>query len=160
MQDCVFFYNSPLDVLEIQLKAGRIYSISKVRKIKKNSSTKYHNKHASKTMSIMLSFLNDYFSGNQTKNKELPLFPRGTVFQRKVWRYLQKIPYGETNTYAEIAKKVGSSGAARAVGSACAQNPYLILVPCHRVVAQKGLGGFALGLSKKRWLLNHEKSIV
>lgn len=103
-------------------------------------------------------FFDNYFSKDKKAlNQSLPLFFRGTVFQKKVWRYLKKIPYGNTKTYAEVAKAIGSAGAARAVGSACAKNPYLILVPCHRVVAQKGLGGFALGLSVKKILLNHEK---
>ena len=151
-----FFYQSPLGVLRVQLKENKIYAILKV---KNNSSQHRKNKHSSKTMSLMLSFLDNYFHGNLIKNKKLLLFPRGTLFQQKVWRCLQKIPYGKTRTYQQVAKAVGSPGAARAVGSACAKNPYLILVPCHRIVAQKGLGGFALGLPVKKWLLNHELSI-
>lgn len=152
-----FLYQSPLGTLKVQLKENKIYSVVKV----KNSSYSKHrkNKHSSKTMSLILSFLDHYFSGKKVKDGKPPLFSRGTVFQQKVWRCLQKIPYGKTRTYQQVAKAIGSPGAARAVGSACAKNPYLILVPCHRVVTQKGLGGFALGLPAKKWLLNHELSI-
>ena len=156
--DQYFFYKSPLGVLKVQLKGNKIYSISKV----KNSSSYGHrkNKHSSKTLSLMLSFLDNYFSGKKVKDGKLLLFPRGTLFQKKVWRYLQKIPYGKTRTYRQVAKAVGSPGAARAVGSACAKNPYLLLVPCHRVVSKDGLGGFALGLKAKKFLLDHELNAI
>ena len=162
-----FLYQSPLGTLKVQLKREHIYSVAKVKKIRKRSSSVLSfsflkhkkNKHSSKSVNLILSFLDEYFDGKKVKVKELFLFPNGTLFQQKVWRYLQKIPYGEIRTYKEVAKVVGSPGAARAVGSACARNPYLILVPCHRVVAQKGLGGFALGLPAKKWLLNHECSL-
>ena len=105
----------------------------------------------------LLSFLDHYFlESEKTLNRNLSLCLRGSVFQRKVWRCLKTISYGHTLSYSEVAKAIGCPGAARAVGSACARNPWLILVPCHRVVAQKGLGGFALGLSAKKFLLNHE----
>ena len=101
-------------------------------------------------------FLHCYFSGSHTQ-MHLPLFLRGSVFQQKVWHCLSKIPYGKTKSYSDIAQMLSSPHGARAVGSACAQNPFLILVPCHRVVAKKGLGGFALGLSAKQFLLRHEQ---
>lgn len=74
--------------------------------------------------------------------------PQGTDFQRRVWRTLQRIPRGQTRTYGELARELDSS--ARAVGGACRANPVLILVPCHRVVASKGCGGFA-GRSRGHW---------
>ncbi len=78
----------------------------------------------------------------------------GTTFQQAVWRTLQKIPRGETRTYAWVARQIGKSNAARAVGGACGANPVPLLVPCHRVVASGGgLGGFSLGLPLKRRLL-------
>ena len=80
----------------------------------------------------------------------------GTPFQNKVWKEISKIKYGQTRTYAELAKKLKSSP--RAVGTACGKNPCLILIPCHRVVAKNGLGGFALGLRAKKLLLDLEKS--
>ncbi len=90
----------------------------------------------------------------------LPLVVRGSAFQQKVWHCLQTIPHGETRSYSEVAQAVGVPEARRAVGSACATNPFLILVPCHRVVAQKGLGGFALGLPAKQFLLKHEQKFL
>ncbi|HEX8986832.1 MAG TPA: methylated-DNA--[protein]-cysteine S-methyltransferase [Rhodocyclaceae bacterium] len=89
----------------------------------------------------------------------LPLAPAGTHFQRRVWNGISAIPSGSTRTYGELAQAIGSGP--RAVGNACGANPYPIVVPCHRVVASQGLGGFArqrggflLGI--KRWLLAHE----
>ena len=81
----------------------------------------------------------------------------GTAFQQAVWQALRLIPYGETRSYAWVARKIGRPTAARAVGAACGANPVLILVPCHRVVARDGsLGGFSSGLPLKRRLLTLE----
>ena len=78
----------------------------------------------------------------------------GTPFQKKVWLALTKIPHGETRTYGEVAKSIGSPGAARAVGTACGANPLPILIPCHRVLAAGGkLGGYSGGLDIKKKLL-------
>ena len=97
-------------------------------------------------------------SGRQGGFSAVPLFERGTPFQRAVWRELQKIPRGETRSYGDIARKIGRPKAARAVGGACAANPFLIAVPCHRAIAKGGgPGGFALGLKAKRILLGAEK---
>jgi methylated-DNA-[protein]-cysteine S-methyltransferase len=90
---------------------------------------------------------------------KVPLAARGTDFQHRVWRALQAIPPGETRTYGDLARQLGTS--ARAIGGACRANPCLIAVPCHRVIAQDGLGGFAGDVAGrrvevKRWLLRHE----
>jgi len=90
---------------------------------------------------------------------DLPLARAGTEFRRRVWRGISAIPAGETRSYGELARAVGS--APRAVGQACGDNPFPLVVPCHRVVAAGGLGGFAhsgarFELSVKRWLLAHE----
>ena len=92
-------------------------------------------------------------------NFELEMQLAGTPFQRQVWRELQAIPAGKTLTYGELAARIGSG--ARAVGNACRANPCPLVVPCHRVVARQGLGGFAgetsgIKLEIKRWLLHHE----
>lgn len=85
---------------------------------------------------------------------------RGTVFQRRVWRILQTIPFGQTRTYTWVARRVGKPRAARAVGQACGVNPTPVIVPCHRVVAADGSwGGFAAGLVWKRRLLQHEQAV-
>jgi len=81
----------------------------------------------------------------------------GTDFQKAVWGEMLKIPYGETRTYTEIAEAICKPKAVRAVGTACGQNKLLIIVPCHRVVAKNGLGGYALGLEMKQKLLDLEK---
>ena len=88
---------------------------------------------------------------------ELRLSPKGTDFQRRVWRELLTIPYGATESYGAIARRLSSS--ARAVGGAVGRNPLLIVVPCHRVLAGSGaLTGFAAGVENKRWLLDWEKN--
>jgi AraC family transcriptional regulator of adaptative response/methylated-DNA-[protein]-cysteine methyltransferase len=88
----------------------------------------------------------------------LPLDIRGTVFQRRVWEELRRIPRGETRTYREIARAIGAPDAVRAVGSACGANPVALVVPCHRAVrTDGGLGGYAWGLSRKKKLLALEK---
>jgi methylated-DNA-[protein]-cysteine S-methyltransferase len=89
----------------------------------------------------------------------LPVTTGGTPFQQRVWRALAEIPPGEVRTYGELAVALGSG--ARAVGSACRSNPLPVIIPCHRVVAAAGLGGYAghtrgAGLARKRWLLAHE----
>ncbi|MBI2602098.1 MAG: methylated-DNA--[protein]-cysteine S-methyltransferase [Deltaproteobacteria bacterium] len=96
-------------------------------------------------MKTVIQQINEYFAGQRT-TFTLPLHVEGTPFQRKVWKLLLAIPYGETLSYSEIAKKLGNPNAARAVGMACRHNPIPIIIPCHRVVAKDGsLGGFSLG---------------
>jgi O-6-methylguanine DNA methyltransferase len=80
----------------------------------------------------------------------------GTEFQKAVWREMMKIPYGEVRSYGQIAVAVGRPGAVRAVGTACGRNRWPIIVPCHRVVGSRGLGGFGLGIDLKRKLLELE----
>ncbi len=101
-----------------------------------------------------------WFAGERT-TFDLPLRPSGTSFQLAVWDALTRIPFGETQTYAEVARAVGRPAAARAVGAANACNPLSIVVPCHRVVgAGVALTGYAGGLSRKQWLLAHEQRIA
>ncbi|XXF78093.1 methylated-DNA--[protein]-cysteine S-methyltransferase [Myxococcaceae bacterium GXIMD 01537] len=101
--------------------------------------------------------LEEYFAGQRTAF-ELPMEPAGTPFQHAVWAELRRIPWGTTRTYAELARHLGRSGAARAVGSANARNPLSIIVPCHRVVGADGsLTGYAGGVPAKEWLLAHER---
>jgi len=101
--------------------------------------------------------LKSYFAG-ELREFEIPLLMEGTEFQKRVWKALQTIPYGETMSYGELAKKIGEPKAVRAVGAANGQNRMPIIVPCHRVIAADGgIGGFSGGLSKKRKLLVLEK---
>jgi AraC family transcriptional regulator of adaptative response/methylated-DNA-[protein]-cysteine methyltransferase len=98
------------------------------------------------------------FISGESSLARVPLDIRGTVFQRRVWEELRRIPRGETRTYRDIARAVGAPDAVRAVGSACGANPVALVVPCHRAVrTDGGLGGYAWGLPRKKKLLALEK---
>lgn len=100
--------------------------------------------------------LEEYFQGIR-KNFDLKLNPEGTDFQKKVWKLLEQIPYGKTVSYLDLSKQLGDIKAIRAVANANAKNPLWIIVPCHRVIGSDGsLTGYAGGLHRKEWLLNHE----
>ncbi len=100
--------------------------------------------------------LKAYFD-RRLKKFELPLQRLGTPFQKLVWSVLDDIPFGEARTYQALADRIGGRAVARTVGNACASNPLLVIVPCHRVMAMNGLlTGYAGGLWRKRWLLTHE----
>ncbi len=101
--------------------------------------------------------LNEYFSGGR-KIFNLPINPKGTEFQKKVWSELLKIPYGRTLTYKDIAVKIGNTNASRAAGNAINKNPLPVIIPCHRVIGSSNkLTGYAFGLDIKQKLLNLEK---
>jgi methylated-DNA-[protein]-cysteine S-methyltransferase len=101
--------------------------------------------------------LQAYFDRDFTALNDLPVNPGGTAFQQKVWQALRSIPVGQTWTYGELAKQLGQPTASRAVGMANSLNPISIVLPCHRVVGANGkLTGYAGGLDRKRWLLEHE----
>ena len=102
--------------------------------------------------------LGEYFAGART-GFDLPLAPRGTPFQRRVWDALSAIPYAQTRSYGALAAEVGAPGAARAVGAATGRNPISIVVPCHRLVGASGaMTGYAGGVDRKRALLEHERA--
>ena len=104
--------------------------------------------------------LADYFRGTPTDCAALTLDPRGTPFQLRVWQALRLIPWGQTISYGELARRVGNPQACRAVGQANGLNPIPLIIPCHRVIATDGgLGGYSSGLDRKRWLLRHEGAI-
>jgi methylated-DNA-[protein]-cysteine S-methyltransferase len=104
--------------------------------------------------------LDAYFAGD-LKEFDVALDLVGTAFQRKVWAALLTIPFGETRSYGEIARQIGSPGASRAVGLANGHNPVAIIVPCHRVIgANGGLTGYGGGLERKRMLLDMEKGRI
>ncbi|WP_353132448.1 methylated-DNA--[protein]-cysteine S-methyltransferase [Limnohabitans sp.] len=113
--------------------------------------------HTHPTLQKATQQLAEYFSG-QRHTFDLPLHSAwGTPFQRNVWRALQRISYGQTGTYGDIARNIGNPKAVRAVGAAIGQNPHTIVVPCHRVIGANGsLTGFAGGLDRKTFLLAHE----
>ena len=101
--------------------------------------------------------LYEYFQGKR-KNFDVPLSPKGTLFQRSVWNELQLIKFGQTCSYKDVAISLGNQNAARAVGLANNRNPISIIIPCHRVVGKSGsLVGYAGGLNTKKYLLDLEK---
>jgi len=114
----------------------------------------------SKTIPVILQEavlqLNDYFEGKRI-DFTFKLNPSGTEFQQKVWKGLLEIPFGKTCSYMDLSKKLGDVKAIRAVASANGKNPLWIVVPCHRVIGTDGsLTGYAGGLWRKKWLLEHE----
>ena len=174
-----YFYQSPVGFLKIHIKDNSLYSLSKTRltggltgrpanlrlcgihkylyQLSAVSKQGITNKEI-KLVRLLAEQLTQYFARKKIKKWNVSLFSQGTVFQQKVWKTLYQIPYGQTLSYSELAKEAGYPKAVRAVGSACGKNPWLIVVPCHRVLAKNGLGGFALGLSVKKYLLNQEKT--
>ena len=129
--------------------------------------------HAALRTSMPLRTVNDlgpfsaaltaYFDGDLGAMDTLPVLQPGGPFRQAAWKVMRDVPAGETITYAELAARVGSPLAARAAGSACAQNLIAPVIPCHRIVrgagapAARRLGGYAYGLSRKEWLLAHER---
>ncbi|MBL8559689.1 MAG: methylated-DNA--[protein]-cysteine S-methyltransferase [Hyphomonadaceae bacterium] len=104
--------------------------------------------------------LDAYFAGKRT-SFDVPLAPKGTAFQTRVWHALTKIPYGETTSYGAIANAIGSPKAVRAVGAANGRNPIPIIIPCHRVIGANGsLTGFGGGMARKELLLDLERGAL
>jgi methylated-DNA-[protein]-cysteine S-methyltransferase len=104
--------------------------------------------------------LEAYFAG-QLRDFDVPLAPKGTEFQQRVWSALREIPYGETWSYGELARRLGNPNASRAVGLANGRNPISVIVPCHRVIGSTGkLIGYGGGLDRKKILLDLERSAV
>ncbi len=128
-------------------------------KEKANERKGFHFEDSSRAMHCYVSELEEYFAGNR-REFTFPLDLRGTDFQQACWRALLAIPYGETRTYADIARAVGKPTAFRAVGMANNRNPIAIVVPCHRVIASNGtLCGYGGGLDVKRKLLELEGAL-
>lgn len=100
--------------------------------------------------------LDDYLAGRRT-TFDLPMAAQGTPFQQRVWQALADIPFGDTRSYRDIATAIGAPQAVRAVGAANGRNPLALIVPCHRVIGSNGtLTGYAGGMARKAWLLEHE----
>ena len=103
--------------------------------------------------------LKEYFNKTRT-HFQLPLNPDGTDFQKKVWKQLESIPFGKTTTYQKVANELGDPKVIRAAASANGKNPIAIIIPCHRVIGSDGsLTGYAGGLHRKKWLLEHESPV-
>jgi len=143
------FINSPLGIIKIQGDENGISIISVLSE--GELSTKIPNE-----LQEAVSQLQEYFEGKR-KDFDFKLNPKGTDFQQKVWQELLNIPFGKTMSYMDLSKKLGDVKAIRAVASANGKNPLWIVVPCHRVIGTDGsLTGYAGGLWRKKWLLEHE----
>lgn len=151
MQIEYYYYNSPIGILEIELKNNVVLGLKVVESCDNISEVTGYFAQVAKQ-------LDEYFAGKRTK-LELNIYPKGTEFQKKVWAELLKIPYGKTKSYQEIAEAIGKPSAQRAVGSACNKNTILLIIPCHRVISKTGkLTGYACGVHRKEQLLKMESN--
>lgn len=151
--DNLFFFDTPLGRMAIGEADGAIVSLLLPGEEAPENVAKGETALLRRAADQLLAYL-----AGERQDFELPLVPRGTPFQRAVWKALLEIPYGETRTYGEIAARVGKPRACRAVGMANHRNPIPILIPCHRVIgADGGLTGYGGGLACKEALLQLEK---
>ena len=146
------YYKSPIGILEIICENNKLVSLKLVDYCEKsNFETDF--------IKDIKNQLDEYFLGKRTIF-DIKINPTGTDFQKLVWKELQKIPYGNTKSYSEIAAIAGNKNAQRAVGNACNKNPIMIIIPCHRVVSKNNnIGGYAYGSTIKQKLLNIENFI-
>ena len=147
-----YYYTSPIGLIECICSENSLHSIKIVDKIGESDiETIFSNR--------LKSQLEEYFLGRR-ESFDINITLNGTDFQKNVWKELQKIPYGETVSYSEIAYKIGNKNAHRAVGSACNKNPIIIIIPCHRVISKNGdLNNFAYGNLVKQKLLSIENCV-
>jgi methylated-DNA-[protein]-cysteine S-methyltransferase len=147
-------YHSPIGALRIESGDGA--RLDAVRFLQNEASAEQEPAECPPLLREARRQLDAYFAGT-LKTFDLPLCMNATPFTLEVWRALQGIPYAETLSYADVAERIGRRGAHRAVGNANGRNPFVIVVPCHRVIAAQGkLGGYSAGLERKVWLLTHE----
>ena len=146
------YYNSPIGIVEIVSDESSIIELEFVEKAMENNL-----QTAPQVLQSALQQVEEYFQGKRSVF-DLKLKAEGTEFQKKVWKSLTQVPYGDTACYGDIAAAVGNSKASRAVGGANNKNKIAIIIPCHRIVGADGsLTGYAGGLWRKEWLLKHEK---
>ena len=146
----IAYIQTPMGIAEIRGDEKGISTIS-ILDVEQLISTTFP-----ETLQEAIMQLNDYFSGKRN-NFTFPLNPVGTDFQQKVWKELTNIPFGKTISYLNLSIKLGDAKAIRAVASANGRNPLWIVIPCHRVIGTNGaLTGYAGGLWRKKWLLEHE----
>lgn len=147
------YLESPIGALLIAGDEGAVRRIEFPRDGKRGRPEPHWMESARGPIAEAVRQLREYFAGERTRF-DLPLAPEGTPFQRNVWRHLQDIPFGETISYGELARRVGNPKASRAVGAANGKNPLPIVIPCHRVIGSNGtLTGFGGGLPTKEALL-------
>jgi methylated-DNA-[protein]-cysteine S-methyltransferase len=148
-----FIVPAPFGALAVELREGALWTLE----LSPRRATRFRCEPPAPIVAALRRYLRD-----PTTPWSLPVVARGTPFQRRVWAALRRIPVGRTVTYGALAARLGS--APRAVGAACRANPVALVVPCHRVVASVGLGGYqgrsaGPGVEIKRWLLRHEGAL-
>ncbi|MEK9197171.1 methylated-DNA--[protein]-cysteine S-methyltransferase [Ureibacillus sp. FSL E2-3493] len=149
-------YKSPIGVIEI---IGTEQAVQSILFIEKESSAEWGQAETPTSLIDCYNQLDEYFRGIR-QEFTFPYELKGTDFQREVWNTLTEIPYAKTQSYKELAVTIGNEKAIRAVGSANGKNKLSIVIPCHRVIGSNGtLTGYAGGLWRKKWLLEHEKSM-
>lgn len=147
------YYKSPIGFVEIVSDEDSIVELSFVEEADQDDLAA-----APQILKSALQQIDEYFKGKRNVF-ELKLNAKGTEFQQKVWQSLVEVPYGETACYGDIAAAVGNAKASRAVGGANNKNKIAIIIPCHRIVGADGsMTGYAGGLWRKEWLLQHEKA--
>ena len=148
---------TPIGLITISEEQGFVTSLSFKQKV---FNGKWDKNVLSEVLKDAFEQLEEYLEGKR-KEFDLPLNPKGTSFQQKVWSCLYKIPYGETRSYKDVAEQIGDENACRAVGSANNKNPIPIFIPCHRIIGSDGnLTGYAGGLEIKQKLLDIEQQFV
>jgi methylated-DNA-[protein]-cysteine S-methyltransferase len=146
------FIQSPLGFLRATAGQAGITSLAFVEDV-----STFLNSDSNTHLELLNKELDEYFAGTR-KIFTVPLTPNGTDFQQQVWKNLHEIPFGETRTYHQQSQKLGNTLAIRAVAATNGRNPIAILIPCHRVIGANGnLTGYAGGLHRKKWLLDHER---
>ena len=151
------YYHSPVGVLRIASTEDYIAEVSFYDKVKKTDSKK---KNLPPLLIQCVEQMIQYFNGG-SRNFILPVHQPGTLFQQQVWNELVTIPFAKTISYLDLARMLGDSKATRAVANANGKNNIAIIVPCHRVIgANKDLVGYAGGLWRKQWLLEHEAKVA
>ena len=146
---------SPVGILEAMIGEGKIFALYFVESEETFPQDVSLSVEDARTAELLKTQLDEYFAG-QRQSFDLPFVLHGTEFPLAVWNAIRRIPYGEVRSYGEVAWMAGYPRAARAVGTACRKNPLLLIVPCHRVVAADGLGGYGGRPDIKRALLRLE----
>jgi methylated-DNA-[protein]-cysteine S-methyltransferase len=148
------YLSTPLGTLRIKGTENSIHEVGFVDQQNDNDL------HITAIMQTCMKQLEEYFDGKRT-TFDIVLNPAGTSFQQTVWDELKLIPFGKTTSYTQLSTQLGSSQKVRAVANAIGKNPLCILIPCHRVIGSDGdLTGFAWGIERKRWLIQHEQKIA
>ena len=154
-KDYTTYIQSPLGFLQLKANEQGLIAINYYDEPPESS-----NQHQLPVLKKTIAQLNEYFEG-QRKSFDISLVLKGTNFQQKVWKQLQQIPYGQTITYSELAKRLGDPQKARAVAGANGLNPIPIIIPCHRVIgADNKLTGYSGGIERKQFLLQLEGALL